>query len=172
MISVVVIPAGQAQPPRLERLDASDLAGFQGLVGGLIERVGLSEPDACVWVNQEGKARGLAVNPRATAVMWLHNEPMRGWDVFVGDAFITGPADDEGHLTDTPSALVTLLLDSPVVRAQAMEDSGAWIDIGGPFDDPFVAYQHALRLVMGSEDALRVRVVPAAAEITDRMAGT
>ena len=173
MIKVVVIPADETRPLRLERMDAADLDGFQRLVGGLIQAVGLSEPDATVFVNEEGKNLGLPANPRATALAWLHNEALRGWDVLAGDAVITGPPDDDGRVTDTPRLLATFLLDAPVVRAQAMRASGEWTDISDPAGDPFIAYQHALRVATASEEAIQVRVVPdGTGQIADPGSGT
>lgn len=84
-------------------------------VGGMIEAVTLPS-GLTLWVNEEGKLDGLPVNEYATR---LFVSAFGAVDVIVGNAIITGGADDEGEtlgLTDEEvSILVADLLyaDSP-----------------------------------------------------------
>jgi hypothetical protein len=85
-------------------------------VGGMIEAVTLPS-GLTLWVNEEGKMNGLPVNEYATRL--FDSAFGSGIDIIVGNAIITGGADDEGEtlgLTDEEvSILVANLLyaDSP-----------------------------------------------------------
>lgn len=68
-------------------------------VGGMIEAVTLPS-GLTLWVNEEGKLDGLPVNEYATR---LFVSAFGAVDVIVGNAIITGGADDDGEtlgLTD------------------------------------------------------------------------
>jgi hypothetical protein len=62
-------------------------------VGGLIEPVYLAE-NLTLWVNEEGKVYGQAVNPIATAIF---QSVFGEIDIMVGDVILTGGYDDEGE---------------------------------------------------------------------------
>ena len=85
-------------------------------VGGMIEAVTLPS-GLTLWVNEEGKMNGLPVNEYATRL--FASAFGAGIDIIVGNAIVTGGADDEGEtlgLTDEEvSILVANLLyaDSP-----------------------------------------------------------
>ncbi len=69
-------------------------------VGGMIEAVTLPS-GLTLWVNENGKNDGLPVNEYATNLMT--REFGATYDILVGNAIITGGADDEGEtlgLTD------------------------------------------------------------------------
>jgi hypothetical protein len=69
-------------------------------VGGLIEAVSLPS-GLTLWVNEEGKLNGLPVNKIATDL--FTREFGAQYDIIVGNAILTGGADDEGEtlgLTD------------------------------------------------------------------------
>lgn len=86
-------------------------------VGGFIEAVNLPN-GLTLWVNEEGKLDGLPVNEYATR---LFVSAFGAVDVIVGNAIVTGGADDDGEtlgLTDKQIAdLVADLLfaGSPLV---------------------------------------------------------
>jgi hypothetical protein len=63
-------------------------------VGGLIEPVYLAE-NLTLWVNEEGKVYGQAVNPIATTI--FESVFGKGIDIMVGDVILTGGYDDEGE---------------------------------------------------------------------------
>jgi hypothetical protein len=163
MITVIVIPANRRLPPRLERRAADDLPGFQALVGGYLEALRLTDPAATLYLNEEGKDRQLPLNPRATAVAWVHNPAFRGADVIAGDVVLAGPPDAAGELTAAPDRLVTVLLRSPRVRVETRRGQGGWVAGRRTFDDVFAAYLHALALVRHDRRVSGIRVVPARA---------
>jgi hypothetical protein len=77
-------------------------------VGGYFECITLKNVEFCdMWVNEEGKLRGLEQNPTATA-LWVD---MYGTsDVIMGDVIITGGSDDEGETLGLTDALVDYFL--------------------------------------------------------------
>jgi hypothetical protein len=162
MITVIAVPAEAAQPLRLEQLHPADLPGFQALVAGPFEPVDLHRPPASLYVNEEGKHRGLAPNPRATALAWVHNSSFRGRDVLVGDAFLAGPPDAAGDDTAAPGELVAVLLRARRFRVQVKRGPSRWEAARDAFDDVFRAYVHAIRLAMRDREITDVRVTPAA----------
>ena len=71
-------------------------------VGGFIEMVPSVFEDHHIYLNEEGKLKGLTVNGLAT-------ELARGLSVFdmiVGDVVIAGPLDDEGNHDSVTSAVI------------------------------------------------------------------
>lgn len=85
--------------------------GYQTIrnaVGGLIEAAH-SGTDMTIWCNEEGKLRGLPINPAATSLWWKVNPAMVDQDVIVGPALVTGSATPEGEtlgITDEQCQLV------------------------------------------------------------------
>jgi antibiotic biosynthesis monooxygenase (ABM) superfamily enzyme len=80
------------------------LRQMQEAVEGYIECVTLDGFE--MWVNEEGKLRGLPVNEVATA-LW---ESVYGaTDVIVGNVLITGMADDEGYCTPLSAESISLI---------------------------------------------------------------
>lgn len=74
-------------------------ATLSNAVGGYIEAVSLPN-GLTLWVNEEGKLNGLPVNEYATR---LFTSAFGAVDIIVGNAIVTGGADDEGEtlgLTD------------------------------------------------------------------------
>jgi hypothetical protein len=83
--------------------DTNEFVSYETLsraVGGMIEAVTLPN-GLTLWVNEEGKMDGLPVNDYATRL--FASAFGAGIDIIVGDAIVTGGADDEGEtlgLTD------------------------------------------------------------------------
>ena len=75
-------------------------------VGGMIEAVTLPS-GLTLWVNEEGKLDGLPVNEYATR---LFVSAFGAVDVIVGNAIITGGADDEGETLGLTDAQVAELV--------------------------------------------------------------
>jgi hypothetical protein len=76
-------------------LKASDeLEALQSAVGGWIEAVDLAE-DLTMWVNEEGKIKGLDLNSIATALFDKHFK--NSFDVIVGDIVLTGGTNSKGN---------------------------------------------------------------------------
>ena len=95
----VVIPS--AEPAYLVEGDP-DLKTLQKLVGGYVETYPLIAPwgTAVMWLNEDGKRLGLPRNASATVLLVL--APGLAGDHVVGTAVLTGPADEEGEVTDLP----------------------------------------------------------------------
>ncbi len=81
------------------------LRQLQGLVGGYIEGVTLRNGHM-LYINEEGKLKGLPVNDVATD---LARDVLSPWDVIVGDAVLVGPPDAEGGDTAVNPVLVATL---------------------------------------------------------------
>ena len=75
-------------------------------VGGMIEAVTLPS-GLTLWVNEEGKLDGLPVNEYATR---LFVSAFGAVDVIVGNAIITGGADDEGETLGLTDEEVSILV--------------------------------------------------------------
>lgn len=73
------------------------LKPLQEAVGGWVECVSLPKNGFEMWLNEEGKLTGLLTNHAATRLWESEYGPT---DVMAGNAVITGPADDEGYITD------------------------------------------------------------------------
>jgi hypothetical protein len=164
MVGSVVIPADEDQSLRQHELPASGLQERQALVGGHLEGVSLTKPDARMLVNEDGKYLGLPVNRRATLLAWMHNKPMRYGDVLVGDVVLLGYPDEDGVDTTVPDALTERLFAADRFRVEAqLHDSEDWHVSRRRFGDWVDAYGHALR--MGHEQSAivaDVRVIPEA----------
>lgn len=80
------------------------LRPMQEAVGGLIECVALGEFE--MWLNEEGKLLGLPINEVATAMWESEYGPT---DVMVGNVVFTGPADDEGYITELSAESALLI---------------------------------------------------------------
>jgi hypothetical protein len=87
-----------------------EFVGYKTLsdaVGGMIEAVSLPS-GMTLWVNEEGKLNGLPVNRVATEL--LTREFGQKFDIIVGNAIITGGADDEGETLGLTNDQVATLI--------------------------------------------------------------
>lgn len=73
------------------------LKPLQQAVEGLVQCVALPMNGFDMWLNEEGKLIGLLTNQAATKVWESEYGPT---DVMAGNVVITGPADEEGYITD------------------------------------------------------------------------
>ncbi|GAB3428467.1 DUF3846 domain-containing protein [Flindersiella endophytica] len=161
MLSAIVIPADPGQPVAMEHLAKDDFTAYRRLVGGHLEVVNLERPAASLYLNEEGKLLELPLNARATALAWVHNTTIRGRDVIVGDAFILGPADEEGSDTTTPDDLVDLLFSTERYQVQFQRaDNDGWDVDSEVFTDWHEAYIPGLRLVHWRRFVNDVRILP------------
>lgn len=103
MSKAVVIPVDPTDACTMA--EVTDLASMQTLVGGRIECVVLSD-GSDMWINDDGKFNGSVLNVRATI---LASDVLFQGDHIFGDAFITGPTDDEGEHTDVKADVVRKL---------------------------------------------------------------
>lgn len=109
-IKVLVVPADEEHPPFVKELVDYDYKAGQEIVGGLIQPVDIDKVQATVWCNEEGHMFRLPPNRRAT--MWLYQwaPEHRGFNVFMGDVYITGLPDEDGDTTSVPDEVVGLWL--------------------------------------------------------------
>jgi hypothetical protein len=77
-----------------ELIDVNGLSTMQGVVGGYIEHVSLPNGGS-MYVNEEGKIKGLPINESATFLAEVDPH-----DVIVGDVLIMGDVNDEGDHLD------------------------------------------------------------------------
>lgn len=161
MITAIVIPVDPGQPIRLQQLDPNDLDAYQQIIGGNLQIIGLDRPPAAMYLNEEGKFNQLRINPRATALAWVHNSDFRGNDVVVGPALIVGPSNRYGDDTSAPEDLADLLTNTERFRVQIWTSSDPrWTNDNQEFTDWQEAYHHALHLAETRYGIEHVRVVP------------
>lgn len=108
-IRVISIPI--EGPITVEEIDAEDLNDYQRLVGGgYVRGARLYAPDAVMWLDEDGKLKGLSYNQRASAIAWQHGYPPGGMpDPLVGDAFIAGVGDSLAAATTVPDFYIEAL---------------------------------------------------------------
>lgn len=106
MIDVVTIDPDGAI--RLETIP-NGCEPLQQRVGGWIEAVSSEANDVTLWVNEEGKLRGLPVNELATELWHLLSPGMRGFDVLCGTVVVSGGADANGDTMSIPGGLKQVL---------------------------------------------------------------
>ena len=75
----------------------ASLKPLQEAVGGWVECVALPQNGVDMWLNEEGKLIGLLTNQAATKVWESEYGPT---DIMAGNVVFTGPADEEGYITD------------------------------------------------------------------------
>lgn len=155
-INSIVIPADNEQPLDQHQLKAASLADYQEVVGGYIEAVNLLRPPARMYVNEEGKLRGMPMNRRATMLLWMHNKAFRYGDIIAGDAFLVGPVGDESQDTAVPDEYTQLLFKAESfhieVQMRGAEERRRQI---WPFDTWREAYGFALSWAMGPDNRQR-----------------
>jgi len=83
-------------------VDAIEYETLSTAVNGMIELVSLSE-DVDMWLNEEGKLRGMEPNVLATL---LFNKVFPNFDVIMGDIIITGGSDDDGNTVGLSDASI------------------------------------------------------------------
>lgn len=141
MKAVIIHTDGTRQV--VEFTNATCYETLSNAVGGLIECVSLPDLDMDLWCNDNGRAEGLGPNPAASQ-LYIDQYPMviDGVDekyhnyAIVGDAIITGGADDEGNTLGLTDEQVEQLLnplptyhlqvassDSYVYNTQMIQDS-------------------------------------------------
>ncbi len=168
-ITAILIPASQAAPVKLRKLDRHDLAAYQALVGGNIEAINLDAPAASMYINEEGKLLHLSVNMRATHVVWAHNEQLRNEDIVMGDAFILGPVDQNGEDSTVPQAYVDLLFPREPFRIEVLaRGETIWAGNAMLYETWEQAYIAADSLYRRWTLAEKLRIVPRSAPTGQR----
>ncbi|MDB5243831.1 MAG: hypothetical protein JWP57_4457 [Spirosoma sp.] len=69
-------------------VEYESFADYQEAVDGYVEGISIREPSFTLYVNEEGKVRGLPINARATVLWWKLEPEMRGVDIVVGHAVL------------------------------------------------------------------------------------
>ncbi len=165
LVNSIVIPAEEEQPLQTQLLTTS-LEDRQELVGGLIQRIDLTDPPARLYCNEEGKVMELPMNKRATLLLWAHNPAFRYRDVLVGDVYLVGPVGKHSTDTSVPDVYVERLFEASQFRVEVKQSGDAeWHDQGERFDQWTSAYEHALGWGVGLGDRLPprladIRIVP------------
>jgi hypothetical protein len=111
-MKVAVIPADEGQDVRIEEVEKISLEFLKDRVGGWVEAVDISlpnEPEVSMYLNEEGKLKGLPYNPRASK---LAAGSIRASDYIVGTVVLCGPVDEDGEdtgLAETQTEWLRLL---------------------------------------------------------------
>jgi hypothetical protein len=110
---VLVIPTDDTKA-YLQVLDrpvgaTSDLEALTALVGGWIESIGFNE-ESVVYLNEEGKLEGLAVNDTANRLQRLADYSLMPGDFLVGQVVLIGildaAGDHDGESHDVPQSVL------------------------------------------------------------------
>jgi hypothetical protein len=165
-INSIVIPADEEFSLSQRPLERGNLTDYRELVDGEIEGISLLRPPARMYVNEEGKLRGLPMNRRATLLLWMHNKAFRYGDIIAGNAFLLGPTGDDGGETAVPEEYAQLLFRAESFHVEAHMRGGQQLPQHiWPFDNWLEAYAFALEWALGPGNRQRpevadVRVVP------------
>jgi hypothetical protein len=103
--AVIIRTTGERAVVGFNKGDSYDL--LSKTVGGLIELVRLTEHNADMWVNEEGKYSGLTQNPIATA-LWA--DMYGATDLIMGNVIITAD-DGEGETVGLSDDQVKFFMD-------------------------------------------------------------
>lgn len=145
----------------IEPREFSELDHYQSAVGGWIESVDIPLLGVTIYVNEEGLARQLPLNPRATFLWWFHVPAARQRAMLVGDAVIVGMPDRRGDSTDVPEAVLELMAPGRRWRAEYLSRSDArWrhVDVGN--DDVWAAMVRGMIHLERAPDVKDVRLAP------------
>jgi hypothetical protein len=138
MTRCIIIPVGFSHP--LARTELVGLQDFQRAIGGWVEHVGLNQ-ELVLLVDEEGRVKGLPINPRATLLRRLYHPASRDQLAIVGSAVLIGAVSQE-KFGDVPVRIEQLLIDSTrfIVRAKSGDEELT----STPFDSFWDASQVAI----------------------------
>ena len=163
MITGILIPQNEALPLEARQLDG--LTDYQTAVGGWVEAIHIEKPSMTLFVNEEGKVRGLPRNSRATALWWLLSPSVRRMDMIVGEAVLIGSSRGRDTTSDLPSTFHSLLMETAKYQVEVTNERGRWQRDDREFDSYFEAAIFAMLVVDRSNpfdsSETRVRVVAA-----------
>jgi hypothetical protein len=139
----------------------ADLADYQQAVRGHIETISLDTPSSTLYANENGKTNDLAINHRATMLLWAHQRAFRFFDYIAGDALLVGPIDEQGDDTDVPDQFVNMC-PKPLASVPKVQTRGdpAWHGDDVRFDRWTDAYSYVLQLAQRWTQIEDVCVVP------------
>lgn len=157
----IVIPVDEAEP--IFRTEIDHFTDYQRVIGGYFQVIDLVNPEASLYVDEEGKLKHLEMNRRATMLMWIHNPAFVHRDVVTGPALIVGPPNAEGETQSVPQELDDLLFDtlSYKVEVQTLDNPDTWNTNQRRFTEWTEAYNAALSLSVRWTAVEQIRIVPA-----------
>lgn len=159
----IVVPVLETHPLILREFRSLD--HYQRTVGGYIEAVDITTPAVgTMYMDEDGHAKQLAPNLRATLILMVHNPAFlfRG-SLVVGPAIIMGGHDAEGETLDVADEYFHLLFMAErfKVEYQTADDADAWEISRVRYLNLIEAYRHAIGLSRRWAAVQRVRVVEA-----------
>lgn len=109
MITVLVIPPGDVSAYLMR--SRVDLAALQSLVGGFLQPLNVTS-DAVLYLDEEGKYAGRAVNGSANKIVALADVGLAHDDFIVGQVVVVGVLDGAGRMDgnehDVPASMLDL----------------------------------------------------------------
>jgi hypothetical protein len=146
-IKVVWIPCEDDKPIEIREIPQGSLPAMQNMVGGFIEAVDIDDPEATIFLNEEGKLRQLESNRRMSALLWVHHSAFRNRDIIQGDSFIAGRPDEHGNTTSAPDHYIDLVTLEAHYKVQVRTHGGtSWSGNNLTFITWLDAYLWALGL--------------------------
>jgi len=160
MVTGIVIP--HETRLSLQKVKFQNLTDYQTAVGGYIETVKMDGHPLVILADEDGKAKELPINRRATCLWWLLNPSGLGNDFLVGDVVILGE-ERRGRMSNVPAKLTTLLLETTRYEVQVClsKQFNNWLPIGKFYNDFFDASVQALSLMEVWDPPEEVKVVTA-----------
>ena len=105
---LIIKTDGTVERETLTGNGSEQFATIQKVVEGWVERAPLEDYTLLMWVNEEGKLKGLPHNPLAQR-LW-DKEWGAGTDTIVGNVVITGDDDEEGETGGLPEGVADRLM--------------------------------------------------------------
>lgn len=88
--------------------DSYEIRDMEESLPGVQDLERVTTPHGDLWVDEDGKLKGLPVNMMATYLWWKLSPECEGLDVLRGPVFVTGPDDGEGFSLPVSDELIDL----------------------------------------------------------------
>lgn len=121
-IRAITLPADLRRRPILRTLKRSDPDHYRRYVGGPIEAVRFGNPEATLYLNEDGIALNLTPNVRAEALVELYRPGFLLHDHILGDVVIVGGSDWHAEDTDVQERYIRELGAKPLEVPQPPND--------------------------------------------------
>lgn len=83
----------------IQEVEPEGYEELTNIIGGMLEGLRVAD-DLFAYIDEEGKLKGLPINPRATALCTVNQTGLAHNDCIVGPMLLFGPCDNAGRDTD------------------------------------------------------------------------
>jgi hypothetical protein len=156
----ILIPVDESE--EITVIEVNDFEDYRRVIGGYFQVIDLENPEASLYMDEEGKIKQQPVNRRATLLLWAHRSVFRSRDVVCGPSILIGAPDGFGETQDVPDQLLSLLTATSKFKYQVKTiNDNEWAGNALTFSDWVEAYNAALGLADRWTLVTEVQVVPA-----------